>query len=333
MALGILSLAGIASSVAVLAWNISTDGFSTDMMFFALVSVLLSGVALLVLLVRKPRVSVTYKEPDVAELAGYGQPHMTKFQECQDLISSSEGTNLYYQHAYRDTELSYWVHIPKWIMEMKDTEHEVKRCLDIGSAYGTLAVYARSIFGCDVYATDMASTYMSQKMAQENGIKFFEHNIETDEFPWMQDTKFDIIIFTEVLEHLNLYPVPTLRKIRSQLSENGRIFLSTPDSASWGITTKYYSSLAEMPTSKKDGQEMVDDHIWQYSRDELLYVLGESGLLIEKLEYSPGVAGRHFNLCLRMDPSFVPEQHTSWENRVHDTENARHTQDIKANPA
>lgn len=309
LALVFLLLVGIITPVGILVWSLGSD--LPDALFFALASVPLLSTGLIVMVLRKTR--VLRKRPALEKLCDPRQPHMIKFQECQDIITSSEGTNLYYQHAYRETELSYWVHIPKWIMDMKKDGHGVRRCLDIGCAYGTLAVYCRNLFDCDVYTTDMMSTYISQKMAKENGITFFEHNIEFDEFPWAEDTKFDIVIFTEILEHLNLYPVPTLRKIRSLLSDNGRLFLSTPDSASWGITTKYYSSLAEIPISKTENQKLVDDHVWQYSRDELLYVLEESGLSVEKMEYSPGVAGKHFNLCLRKNPEFVPEQHVSWK--------------------
>ena len=310
LALGFLLLVGIVTPVGILVWSLGSDS-SPDAVVFALMIIPLLSVGLIVLVLKRSH--ILHKKSALEKLIDPKQPHMIKFQECQDLLTSSEGINLYYQHAYRETELSYWVHIPKWIMDMKDGGHNVRRCLDIGCAYGTLAVYCRNLIGCEVYATDMMSTYMSQKMAKENNITFFEHNIELDEFPWVKDTKFDIVIFTEILEHLNLYPVPTLRKIRSLLSENGRLFLSTPDSASWGITTKYYSSLAEIPISKTEGQKLVDDHVWHYSRDELLYVLEESGFSIEKIEHSPGVAGKHFNLCLRKDPDFVPEQHVSWK--------------------
>lgn len=299
-----------------LAWNFERSGHAPDALSFTLVITPLLSAGLIVLILKKSSLALLPgRGPTFEDPSDPRQPHLIKLQECQDLIASSEGTNLYYPYAYQDTELNYWVHIPRWIMGMKDDGHDVRRCLDIGCAYWTLAVYCRSLFGCEVYATDMTVTNTNQKMTRENSIAFFKHNIELDDLPWAKDTKFDIIIFTEVLEHLNLHPVPTLRRIRSLLSDDGFLFLSTPDSASWGITTKYYSSLADIPVSRTDCKELVDDHVWQYSRDELFYVLGESGFSVEKIEHSPGVTGKHFNLCIRKDPGFVPERHTSWKLR------------------
>jgi predicted SAM-dependent methyltransferase len=45
---------------------------------------------------------------------------------------------------------------------------------------------------------------------------------------------------TEVLEHLNFHPVPTLKKVYNLLSENGALYLSTPDAYEWGKVNKYY---------------------------------------------------------------------------------------------
>ena len=45
---------------------------------------------------------------------------LKEIQKCQEQISSSSGTNDYYVTAYRDTEISYWSHIPKWIMQSKN---------------------------------------------------------------------------------------------------------------------------------------------------------------------------------------------------------------------
>ena len=105
-------------------------------------------------------------------------------------------------------------------------------------------------------------------------------------------------MLTEVLEHLNFHPVPTLRKLRSLLAEDGRLFLSTPDSAEWGRVTKHYGSLAEIPPPQP-GRPLVDDHVWQYSRSELLSVVREAGLDVVRFAYAPGVVSRHLCVCLK----------------------------------
>ncbi|MGH1566708.1 MAG: methyltransferase domain-containing protein [Nitrosopumilus sp.] len=55
--------------------------------------------------------------------------------------------------------------------------------------------------------------------------------------------KFDIVIFTEVLEHFNFHPVMILKKIHSLLKSPDKLYLSTPDSHEWGKITKYYKKI------------------------------------------------------------------------------------------
>jgi 2-polyprenyl-3-methyl-5-hydroxy-6-metoxy-1,4-benzoquinol methylase len=81
---------------------------------------------------------------------------------------------------------------------------------------------------------------------QRYALAFARGNIEKDPLPGGQ--LFDVAIMTEVLEHLNFQPVPTLKKIHASLRPGGTLFLSTPDAdGGWGRSTKYYRSLAEIP--------------------------------------------------------------------------------------
>jgi 2-polyprenyl-3-methyl-5-hydroxy-6-metoxy-1,4-benzoquinol methylase len=199
-----------------------------------------------------------------------------------------------YLADYRDQEVYYWLQIPNWIRK-ESSKNKVKRCLDIGCAYGTLALYCKKLFNCEVYATDYVDTYLSRMLAAKYDFHFEVNNVELDDFPW--DKEFDLIIFTEVLEHLNFNPVPTLKKIRQLLSPNGKMYLSTPDASQWGRVLKYYSCLADLPSPQK-GAATVDDHVYQYTKEELLEVLNSAGFKVDRLGYSPGYNFRHFNLSL-----------------------------------
>jgi SAM-dependent methyltransferase len=187
----------------------------------------------------------------------------------------------------------YWLHIPKWIYE-DWTKKPVERFLDIGCAYGTLALYCKKLFNCEVYVTDCVDTYLSQSLVKKYNFMWNVNNIELDPFPW--NVKFNAIIFTEVLEHLNFYPVPTLKKIRNLLLNDGKLYLSTPDASQWGKVTKYHSNLGKMPLPRK-GLPLVDDHIYHYNKNELFHILDAAGFKVYRFAYSPGLA-RHFNLTL-----------------------------------
>jgi SAM-dependent methyltransferase len=248
-------------------------------------------------LLKEVKESVKYKSRRIRrDFAVYRQAKSTWMKdilECQNEDANSNPHPAYLDH-YRRQELYYWMKIPNWIRQ-DSLQNKVKRSLDIGCAYGTLALYCKKIFNCEAYAVDYVDTYLSPTLVGEHHLFFDVCNIELDDLPW--NTKFDVITLTEVLEHFNFNPLPTLKKIRALLSQNGRLYLSTPDAAQWGRVTKYYSSIDEMPMPKK-GLQAIDDHVYQYTKKELLSVLEAAGFRVERFSYSPGVTSRHFNLTV-----------------------------------
>ena len=213
--------------------------------------------------------------------------------ECQEEVLKHNPSD-YYINSYQNSEKCYWINIPKWLYsDLRNIQ--VEKILDIGSGYGTLALFCQKLSQPEIYCIDYAESNLSKSLIEDKNIHFKVNNIEIDKFPWKDN--FDIIIFTEILEHLNFNPKPTLRKIHDFLKTNGRLYLSTPDASEWGRITKYYKSLEEMPDPKKDVQ-IIDDHIYQYKKEELLRVMDNAGFKIIKFAYSPGVVDRHFNLVL-----------------------------------
>jgi SAM-dependent methyltransferase len=220
----------------------------------------------------------------------------------QDHIASFDAPNGYYRTTYRVTEIEYWTHIPKWMRD--DSSHrKVTRVLDIGCGYGTLLILAVKIYGAQGYCLDSAP-YIA-KVAEADGIKFVQSNIELDPVPFAE--RFDVILMTEVLEHFNFNPVPTLKKIRDSLATGGRFYLSTPDARTWGRVGKYYKRLADIPdppqtpaklAPKVPPPEIMDEHIWVYDRPELIRVFKEAGFRVEKLDISNPDGASHFNVVL-----------------------------------
>ena len=220
---------------------------------------------------------------------------------CQAIISEAS-PHPHYLAAYRDQEAWYWHHIAQWIYADAQ-QMGAARGLDIGCAYGTLALYCRRAFGCEMYCTDFTDRFFTPALAREHGLTFVQHNIELDPLPW--NLRFDAIVFTEVLEHLNFHPVATLRRIADALTAGGRLYLSTPDAAEWGLVTKYYRSLRELPAARR-GAEVIDDHVHHYDREELCEVLEAAGPQVERLAYAEGVVNRHLNIsAVRRQPAVL----------------------------
>jgi SAM-dependent methyltransferase len=198
-----------------------------------------------------------------------------------------------YAAAYRHEEFLYWARVPGWIEALKPARGA--RVLDVGAAYGTLSLFMRVRYGCEVSCMDFLDIFFSPQLRDEFGIQHRVSNVELDPLPF--EGPFDLILLTEVLEHFNFNPVPTLRKLRSALAPGGRVFLTTPDAAEWGRVTAYYPDFAAIP-QPAPGLPVIDDHVWQYDRAELEQVVREAGFRILNLAYAPGTLGRHFNLEL-----------------------------------
>jgi SAM-dependent methyltransferase len=205
---------------------------------------------------------------------------------------SALNPNGYYE-TYKKYEFGYWQYIPNWIYRYCQS-NKIERILDVGIAYGTLALFTKLISNCDSYGVDFVK-YISDDLVNKYDIKYQINNIETDQFPW--DIKFDLILFTEVFEHLNYNVVPTLQKIKNLLSENGKIFFSTPDAKFWG-RCKLYNSWKDMPDITQK-IEIRDQHIYVFNESELLEIFKIVGLKIDKIMWADGFNGqKHFNMQL-----------------------------------
>jgi len=223
--------------------------------------------------------------------------------DCQEEIAVRRGASgpdpCDYASRYRLCERGYWLHVPRWIHQdfgNQAARREQLRCLDVGCAYGTLLLYAIKLLRCKPYAIDFVD-YLDQSLVHDYGIHYRLNNVEREAFPW--DVQFDLILFTEVLEHLNFNALPTMIKLRTLLLSGGRLYLTTPDAAQWGRQTKYYSRYSDLPMpSEASRHSVIDDHVWQFDESELNRLIDAAGFRVVRSEYSPGNGKRHFNMTL-----------------------------------
>ena len=207
-----------------------------------------------------------------------------------------------YRDLYRAEEPLYWLHIPSWIAEFAAAAAP-KRILDIGSGYGTLAVFASIVSDARVYCLDWDPERLAPSLREHYGIEVVGGNVELMDLPW--DEPMDAIVMTEVIEHFNFHPVPTMARVARALTPGGRLFLSTPDGASWGRILDPYADYRDMPFPDPD-LPTVDRHVYQFEEEELRLVLDESGFEIIRLERAPGRWGFHLNVEAARRSSLLP---------------------------
>lgn len=226
---------------------------------------------------------------------------MRSLSQIQENLCNHYGPKHYYTTDYHKHELGYIGNIPRWIRDSQNLAWGKAKILDIGPGYGLLAAFSAEVTGSWTVTMDRVP-FLTREVCLENRIQRLVGDIERDKCP-SYSPGWDMVIMTEVLEHFNFNPIQTLKGIRAEMAPTGALFLSTPDSASWG-RLKDYVSLSHIPTFDKaymgyDNPKWLDKHIWQYSEDELRGVLSASGFKIELWEKSVSAGGGHFNVMAR----------------------------------
>jgi 2-polyprenyl-3-methyl-5-hydroxy-6-metoxy-1,4-benzoquinol methylase len=162
-----------------------------------------------------------------------------------------------------------------------------KKTLDIGSAYAVLPLML-SLRGDTVTASDMTTIFTNLKMLHDHGIKWKNINLEKDK---KLPSGYDLITLTEVLEHLNSNPLPTIKKIYQALNPGGYVVCSTPSKEIFGDTThlndKGKAGLWNDCNSWHDIPEYhgkwKDQHTYHYDQFELVSLFTEAGFVIQDI--------------------------------------------------
>lgn len=143
-----------------------------------------------------------------AELAGYLSEDFERFVLTWNLARNSTGRALEVgANPYFTTLL---------LRELTDLDLELTNCFapDDPGAVRSQRISYRTVSGVDV---DAEATYRPV-------------NVEEDRFPY-SDESFDVVLFCEVIEHLQTDPVAAIEEIHRVLRPGGRLVLSTPNVA------------------------------------------------------------------------------------------------------
>lgn len=175
------------------------------------------------------------------------------------------------QHTYDETlkENYPWVFFNLRRSEIKSV------CHDIGCAYGSLSLGAYAL-GYKVYAVDIVDEYVNKQALIDRDILFIQHDIESGPIPDVPDA--DVVIFTEVLEHLNCNPIATMHNIRKGMLRGGLLILSTPRKEAGihtpGVFNAQYDHWSMIPVGRGEWQ---DAHMYIYSESEIRDLLTRTG--------------------------------------------------------
>ncbi len=142
------------------------------------------------------------------------------------------------------------------------------KVLDVGCGNGFIVQLVDEQIDCDLYGFDISKKKLD--LAQNVGVNAILHDV-TEPFPFPEKS-FDIVICSEVLEHL-LYPEKYIKSIYEVLKEDCIAIFTTPNYAAFQIRFYLlfngYSNFIEFNENK--------EHIRFYSKKSLSDLLSWGG--------------------------------------------------------
>lgn len=160
------------------------------------------------------------------------------------------------------------------------------RLLDVGAQIGAFALFAART-GCKVSAVDYGIfPKIYSKIMAEQGVDYRTCDLGSEPLPF-SDSSFDVVTYTDVIEHHSFSPKKVLREIYRVLVPGGLCLLSTPNHASiynrvlllFGKSVndnfvQYFEHSAEQPTYL--------GHHREYTRAELRCALERTGFKVRE---------------------------------------------------
>ena len=157
---------------------------------------------------------------------------------------------------------------------------EVKEVLDVGALFGTMSIFLAKK-GKQVTAVDGYVDKIPDKLKLKYNLNFIFTNLESEIYPPFPENKFDLVLMSEILEHLNYNPVSALLLIRKTLKPGGYLVITTPDDRDYPAVPKgplaRFCHHLKIPIWRKGGKRQSFPHTKQYRYQEFLELLGNCG--------------------------------------------------------
>jgi methionine biosynthesis protein MetW len=156
---------------------------------------------------------------------------------------------------------------------------EGARVLDIGCGTGSITSMIRDLRRADVVGIEPNPA--RAKRAEETGLTVI-NGFYTEDVP-VKYGKFDLIIFADVLEHLE-NPVDILEQAKAALSDCGKVLASIPNVAHWTIRARLLAGQFDYkPTGIMDAT-----HLRWFTRKGVRLLFDSAGYNIERFHSAAG---------------------------------------------
>lgn len=177
----------------------------------------------------------------------------------------------------------------KFVAERIKTIGHAKRILDIGCAYGFYDIYLKENYGFDVTGMEVKTNVDAYcRLLFSHGIPVIQGGLSKDACP-VPDHSYDIVILSEVFEHLRVSPIRILNEIKRILTPDGFFLLTTPNMGCLRNVIHLLMGKNILQPFPEDDTNLI--HITDGINHIRIYVLNEIVLLMKKVGFKIVEAG------------------------------------------
>jgi SAM-dependent methyltransferase len=112
-----------------------------------------------------------------------------------------------------------------------------------------------------------------------DGERHLQHDLNDLEYPELEPH--DVVVCSEVIEHLHVSPVPMLRVLAGSLAPGGRVVVQTPNATA--LPKRLRMLLGQNPYEPIRDEPANPGHFHEYTVGELREAVETAGLQIERL--------------------------------------------------
>jgi SAM-dependent methyltransferase len=170
--------------------------------------------------------------PSFQRMKGYEKDHLVRCRACSFVFSGIRPTPAELDAAYSgysrdnartDATSSKMRRTAETLVRLASA----RKVIDIGCGDGTFAAIFK-VLGCDTYGTEYDER--TQRLCEGKGLRMLPGGV-IPQVPAADFGSFDLVIFTEVIEHIN-NPREVLAHISRLLRKGGCLYVTTPNFAS-----------------------------------------------------------------------------------------------------
>jgi len=155
-----------------------------------------------------------------------------------------------------------------------------KKILDFGCSSGYLAKVLKEYKVCNIIGLEINKHDVN--LAKRYCDKIINCDIEN--YDWekdLEDNKYNIAIFADVLEHLKK-PQKILERAKPFLNENGYVLISVPNIAHLSIRLELFTG-----NFRYEQLGILDDtHLKYFTKESIIQTVEEAGFFIDKIDFT-----------------------------------------------